>query len=731
MRCHLLIGPPASGKTTLARALAPLLSGPGEPAALVLSTDAIRAEIFGDAAVQGPWSTIQQLLHKRIQAAVADGVPVIVDATHARRPWRLALTQALPLPAPVEWIGWWLFTPLATCLEWNQRRPRLVPEPVIKELAAALADPNFEPSRAEGFAAVVALVPSHHDELEPVLRDELARLDLRIRSANNREKQVELHGYSRLLDLERLLYLLRLLSGFPDLAANDAATAADLEAIVSPLPEGDVAERAAALLQRLHGTCYGDAAALRDDLAWLEQQGFTAAHPVDAPIQLAPLAPLSPTGGVHGGHPPLGDAQVFIRVFTLLRHVLQHPFDRERGSDLPAHLIAAMEDIPGAYLPGEAATLRKDLEKLLTPYGFRARNDNVRHGYALGTALLSAPRLREIHGVVSLAAARLGDPSAQDLLAELEERLRWGGISPDASAPVRTYANHSVVDAALVRQDSLAAERHSYRQAEAIETAILEHRRVVLERFASVASFPDSPSGELRVWPLQLIFHNIGWYLLYEEDAVAKPQGLIRTERLDRLALRRSESRNRRGDAVHRQAVERAGRLLHLSGGIYCGDDLSEQLALTRASAKARAQQLVTLRFCCEGWAFAFIRESVLRFPIEHTRFSKPLAGDNWWRHPKAPHLLEPNPAGDSHPYPVELDLPPWTVRRDVDLRNWLLGFVGGIRIEAPEAMREEHQAKARAILAAYGPAEEASQGGPEKEAEPVLTYFPNRFRRD
>ncbi len=206
LRCHLLIGPPASGKTTLARALAPLLSGPGEPQAVVLSTDAIRAEVFGDAAVQGPWSAIEQLLHQRIREAVAAGRPVIVDATHARRPWRLALTQALVLPAPVEWVGWWLCTPLATCLEWNQHRQRLVPEPVIKELAAALADPHVGPCRAEGFAAVVALVPSHHEALEPVLAEELARLDQRIYSATNRERQLQRHGYSRLLDLERLLH---------------------------------------------------------------------------------------------------------------------------------------------------------------------------------------------------------------------------------------------------------------------------------------------------------------------------------------------------------------------------------------------------------------------------------------------------------------------------------------------------------------------------------------------
>ena len=95
LRCHLLIGPPGSGKTTLAHALAPLLSGAGGEPGLVLSTDAIRAELFGDAAVQGPWDEIRALLLQRLHGAVEAGTPVIIDATHARRPWRLLYTQGL------------------------------------------------------------------------------------------------------------------------------------------------------------------------------------------------------------------------------------------------------------------------------------------------------------------------------------------------------------------------------------------------------------------------------------------------------------------------------------------------------------------------------------------------------------------------------------------------------------------------------------------------------------
>jgi hypothetical protein len=149
-------------------------------------------------------------------------------------------------------------------------------------------------------------------------------------------------------------------------------------------------------------------------------------------------------------------------------------------------------------------------------------------------------------------------------------------------------------------------------------------------------------------------------------------------------------------------ALARLQTLLHLSGGIYFGDNLEAQLQLCSPTAKVRAQALTTLRFCCQSWSFAFIREGLQRYPIEHTRYSKPLAGDTWWHHPKAPHVLDPGSAADSHPYPVELDLPSWTVEHDVDLRNWLFGFGAGIRIEAPAALLEEHRSRALATAEIY-----------------------------
>jgi hypothetical protein len=206
-----------------------------------------------------------------------------------------------------------------------------------------------------------------------------------------------------------------------------------------------------------------------------------------------------------------------------------------------------------------------------------------------------------------------------------------------------------------------------------------------------------------RVWPLQLHFHNIGWYLVWEDDNVGREEGLIRCERLDRLALRRSERGYRRSDDAHRSALQRLDILLRYSGGIYFGDNLEAQLQLCSAAAKTRAKALTTLRVCCQSWSFAFIREGLQKFPMEHTRYSKPLPGDTWWHHPKAPHVLEPGSPADRHPYPVELDLPCWTLERDVDLRNWLFGLGAGIRIEAPAALAAEHRQWLLTALEACG----------------------------
>ena len=89
--------------------------------------------------------------------------------------------------------------------------------------------------------------------------------------------------------------------------------------------------------------------------------------------------------------------------------------------------------------------------------------------------------------------------------------------------------------------------------------------------------------------------------------------------------------------------------------------------------------------------------------------------------------MLEPGSLSDTHPYPVELDLPPWTVAADIDLRSWLFAFGGGIRIESPDVLRQELVERCQEAIGV--------NGGQQPSSEPSVQLPSNRFasrlRRD
>jgi len=151
---HLLIGPPSSGKSTLAAILAPLLH------ARVISSDALRAQLWGNSEVQGPWAELEPLLHRAIECALAAGENVLVDATHAHLSWRQRLMHRELEERQLQWTGWWLQTPLDQCLAWNRSRQRQVPERVIRAMHQRLATPPDRPDVTEGFTSLFHLNPA-------------------------------------------------------------------------------------------------------------------------------------------------------------------------------------------------------------------------------------------------------------------------------------------------------------------------------------------------------------------------------------------------------------------------------------------------------------------------------------------------------------------------------------------------------------------------------------------
>ena len=143
IQCALLVGIPASGKSTYAERLSTVTGS------VILSTDTIRAKLYGSESIQGSWSDIERELHKSIKHYAALNVPVIVDATHTKPEHRKPL---LNLSKRIKWACYWLDADLTECLKRNQTRARKVPSHVIKALYKQLK--LTPPTKDEGFTDV-------------------------------------------------------------------------------------------------------------------------------------------------------------------------------------------------------------------------------------------------------------------------------------------------------------------------------------------------------------------------------------------------------------------------------------------------------------------------------------------------------------------------------------------------------------------------------------------------
>lgn len=141
----LLIGLPGSGKSTLAE-----IHAKNRKYVVIISSDKIREELYGDEATQGDNNKIFSLVRERAEEALRNCKDVIIDATNLTVKDRSAYFDiAKTYGALVTGI---LFDiPVKECKRRNLKRDRVVPDFVYDKMMKRYEQPQL----SEGFTMLI------------------------------------------------------------------------------------------------------------------------------------------------------------------------------------------------------------------------------------------------------------------------------------------------------------------------------------------------------------------------------------------------------------------------------------------------------------------------------------------------------------------------------------------------------------------------------------------------
>lgn len=685
MFCHILIGCPSSGKSSLAATIVEHYSH-----YRIVSTDKIRAKLFGDETIQGKWSEIEPEVFRQIEGYITAGYPVIYDATNAKRPQRMALLEHLNHYQGVNWLGWYLTTPLATCLQWNQNRERQVPEGVIKRMSASLK--RFPPITAEGFATVYSLNFKTKTPLIEQFSKQLSRFSRSLVNRQNRTQNATRHNYSTLLDFERLMYLMHLLLAYPGIGNLQNTDPKTVKKIIGKGAKFETSlEEICAFMEKIADPIYADPEAIADDLQWLEKNGIIGQASLQSDLKLN--RKQESDSATHS----YSDIEPFQRLMQTIRLIIHEPLIWQKGLGTLDSLVERMQK-ENLVDYDCRDSLRKDVEKVLKPYGILPKFP-MKRGYFAGTAVLSQQDLVQVFQLVATQAKHFNDPVALQVYNTFKERMETAKFAQSDGYPVRAIHHHNLTNPETLSKSSLAQNTKEVQQA--IEDGTL----LPLEKI-STRKEEDSNSA-FFAYPLQVIFHNMSWYLGFEQYG-GDITGLLGLERLDRLSLKplpsqaqsqlplaASKARSRNAQL---KSLRRLITLYQCSGGTYLGNDPQDQQQYLSEDPSEREQVETTLELWLNDAMFHLVSEETNRFPLKQMKMSQPFNRELLRQNRSLFSLRKTTDR--KFPHRFRLRLPRWSLS-DPDLHSWILGFGGQAKVVSPEELRDELQRKGSAIAQA------------------------------
>lgn len=146
-------------------------------------------------------------------------------------------------------------------------------------------------------------------------------------------------------------------------------------------------------------------------------------------------------------------------------------------------------------------------------------------------------------------------------------------------------------------------------------------------------------------------------------------------------------------------SLKKLEKLYKAGLGIFLGNSAEDQRIFLSNDKHKKASVEVTVELWFKDQTFKFIWEGTRRFPKNQMKMSKPLGVSQ-------PHLnnsiFSLSPSKDPNfPHRFQVKLPKWALG-DVELKRWIVGFGGEVKVVQPPELVEAVQKLARELLDIY-----------------------------
>jgi predicted DNA-binding transcriptional regulator YafY len=382
---------------------------------------------------------------------------------------------------------------------------------------------------------------------------------------------------------------------------------------------------------------------------------------------------------------PYADKLTFDRIMLLIATLVNHPgigYSDTATSDgkyrdalleVQSQLqkIAAELNIEFPENYPATPTIRKDLETL-RHYGILDKR-MYRSGYYLGTGAMTREELQVAFQAIASQAKYQGNPQVRRIYEKLSKLLRGLDIELKGQLfyPVREYINRAIIYTDPVEMlDRQEYQNTLFHKLDIVETAIVRGQAIELYRNDNYAK---RHNGFKQLWPLQLIYHDIAWYLICQDC----DSGHLSIERVNRFSEHcEIIDLEGRGLAAQEQSLKIAHKLLKNGWGLFLGDSEPQQAEL---QGKLKLEK-VKVRFFGK----------VIKFILEGDR-----------RHPRQKKIQEgPKDSSGKLLYvDYRVDLPDRSLN---EFSLWVNKYMDSAQVLSPPSLVEKHRQAAKELCDRY-----------------------------